>query len=162
MMRVEPLGLDRRHNRYWRFTPLRDSSPPDPCAGRLFIEDGHDGHWLLLDSAEQLEGLRGALDPRGAREMELVAELERLREELAKAMPAPPLTLHSPSPGSPAEAPLAMTRMQAEQYLPPGWEPPEVSSSGQEDRRLAEIKLCLLQMEAALPTSALVADAFER
>ena len=40
--RGEPLGLDRRFNRYWRFCSM-PGIPNDPSAGRLFFEDARDG-----------------------------------------------------------------------------------------------------------------------
>lgn len=52
-IRLEPVGLDRRHNRYWRFglgaamgdaaalaTWGPDLLQADPCLGRLYVESG--------------------------------------------------------------------------------------------------------------------------
>ena len=159
-MRMEPLGLDRRHNRYWRFTPFTPSCPPDPSAGRVFIEDARDGSWLLLDRQDQLEALLSSLDPRGLREMELVAELLRLQDTLAQAMPAPPLTMTSPSSGDGSKG-LVLNRIQAESHLPSDWSDPG-SSYRTGDFRLIELKSKMVQLQGALPSSAIIAGAFDR
>lgn len=44
-----PLGLDRRRNRYWRFSA--SASRNDPGCGRIFVEL-QDGRWRLIDSEE--------------------------------------------------------------------------------------------------------------
>ncbi len=58
MLRMEPLGLDRRHNRYWRFTSHKATTPPDPNVGRIFVERAADGSWLLMAQPEQLDALK--------------------------------------------------------------------------------------------------------
>lgn len=40
--RIEPLGLDRRYNKYWRFTDA-DGCTEDPLAGCLIAESHVDG-----------------------------------------------------------------------------------------------------------------------
>ena len=40
--RAEPLGLDRRHNKYWRFVDANDGRE-DSFAGRLVVESTSDG-----------------------------------------------------------------------------------------------------------------------
>lgn len=39
-VRLEPMGLDRRHNRYWR---LLGGCEGRPAAARLFLESAADG-----------------------------------------------------------------------------------------------------------------------
>lgn len=51
MYRSLPLGLDRRHNRYWQF--ITSASQNDPGCGRIFVEL-QDGCWKLIDSEEVL------------------------------------------------------------------------------------------------------------
>lgn len=41
-VRSEPLGLDRRHNRYWRLLGGAETSA-DAALGRLFFESAADG-----------------------------------------------------------------------------------------------------------------------
>lgn len=47
--RFLPLGLDRRHNRYWQFST--SSSRNDPGSGSIFFES-IDGFWRVIDSDE--------------------------------------------------------------------------------------------------------------
>jgi len=46
-IRLEPLGLDRRHNRYWRFLGGSEARP-DPAPGRLFFESAADGSFQCV------------------------------------------------------------------------------------------------------------------
>lgn len=56
-IRVEPLGLDRRHNRYWRFSGERVPGG-DTTKGRIYLERGDTGElqyvcggkWVLVES----------------------------------------------------------------------------------------------------------------
>ncbi|KAI9086822.1 hypothetical protein K1719_031416 [Acacia pycnantha] len=70
-----PLGLDRRHNRYWQFTT--SASQNDPGCGRVFVEM-HDGRWRLIDSEEGFDALLASLDVRGIRESHLHMMLRRI------------------------------------------------------------------------------------
>lgn len=83
-IRLEPLGLDRRHNRYWRFGA---GAPGDANAARIWVERVDDGGWAMVTTAAQLEQLLGCLDPRGMREAQLHSALVRHQEELKAAMP---------------------------------------------------------------------------
>lgn len=71
-IRYEPIGLDRRYNRYWKFSndtqATGDSHDGDPCSSTIFVEGCPSGKFRTLESAEQISELRGALDARGARE----------------------------------------------------------------------------------------------
>ena len=161
LLRMEPLGLDRRHNKYWRLAPFKDTTPHDPSAGRVFIEDSRDGALRVINDAKQLDGLIQALDPRGVREMELVAELLRLKEPLSQRMPSSPVTLHPASCRNSHPLPASPPLLQAERYLPPGWQC-LMDLGVNEDRRLTGIKIKLMQLQAALPPSALMSDSFDR
>jgi hypothetical protein len=163
---MEPLGLDRRHNRYWRFVPLKNN-PSDPNTGRIFIEDSRTGSWKLLHTLEQYEQLKAALDPRGVREMELVAELERLKAVLTLCMPAPPLTVtwstayDAGSSEAVSSAVLSAVKLQAERHLPFSWS--EEAASGQDDGSvLSVLKKQLKHIEAALPPSAVIVGGLDR
>jgi hypothetical protein len=48
VLRSQPLGLDRRHNRYWQF--VTSSIADDPGCGRLYFESAEDGHWEVIDT----------------------------------------------------------------------------------------------------------------
>ncbi|KAL1325259.1 hypothetical protein HN51_035339 [Arachis hypogaea] len=75
MYRTLPLGLDRRHNRYWQF--IASASPNDPGCGRIFVEL-HDGCWKLIDSEKGFDSLLGSLDVRGIRESHLHMMLQSI------------------------------------------------------------------------------------
>ncbi len=165
LLRIEPLGFDRRHNRYWRFVPFKESAAYVKDFGRVFVEDARDGSWRLLHTPDQLQGLRAALDPRGIREMELAAELERIKETLKKAMPSPPLQLPSMlnKPKVDKDISAGSHSLQAERFIPPGvCTGLELAVAGSNDARLTDLKLKLLQLETALPPSAVMAGAMER
>lgn len=118
-LRMEPLGTDRRHNRYWRF-PASWSAPAHadthtaagpagmPLVGRLWVElappesAGPDvrSEWRLLTAGSQLEALKGCLDPRGAREGALYAALLRMEEPLRRNMPAGEARRGAAGPGA--------------------------------------------------------------
>lgn len=85
--RTEPLGQDRRHNKYWRFF-VENHPGGDPGAGRLYIESARDGSFQVLTQQEDLAALMEALERRGAREERLFAELLRVQDGLQRHMPA--------------------------------------------------------------------------
>lgn len=76
MYRSLPLGLDRRHNRYWQFIT---SAQNDPGCGRIFVEF-HDGRWKLIDSEGGFDSLLASLDVRGIRESHLHMMLQRIEK----------------------------------------------------------------------------------
>jgi hypothetical protein len=115
-VRLEPLGLDRRYNRYWRL-PCPELEGPvameaeaaaaaaeqaaEPAASellqqqqqqhagdRLLFESQEDGSISLVASSAALEALVTVLERRGARESGLYASLLRYREQLEAGMPA--------------------------------------------------------------------------
>ncbi|KAG1674622.1 hypothetical protein FOA52_001871 [Chlamydomonas sp. UWO 241] len=175
LLRMEPVGMDRRHNRYWRFTPLaiaKDGScdaGADAGAGRVLVQSNVDGAFRLLSTAEQIDALAASLDPRGAREMELATELKRIGDGLRVCMPAPPVVLPPRPPASEADAELVAScsrRIQADRYLPQRWH-----SSGEEatvlagecsDPRCLELKSQMLRLEVALPDAAILPELFDR
>ena len=112
-VRLEPLGQDRRYNRYWRLPGVGQEGPAameaaaaaaeqaeEPAASeqqqqqrqqsgdRLLFESQEDGGIRLIASSAALEALVAALERRGARESGLYASLLRYREQLEAGMPA--------------------------------------------------------------------------
>jgi hypothetical protein len=173
---MDPIGLDRRYNRYWHFCThnanVSTSGRPDPGAGRIFVENAEDGSWWLVSGCEQLDGLLKALDSRGVREMELLSELSRIQGQLRQAMPVAPLQIKSIEEcGEAAQsAPLVRSRLHADRHLPPGWHLSDAehhihrrsSTSGSRCGRLLQLKQQMLRLQAALPTSAVLPEYFDR
>ncbi|MEW5303073.1 MAG: hypothetical protein WDW36_005801 [Sanguina aurantia] len=97
IVRMEPLGQDRRFNTYWRMTsaegPSGSRADPDPGAGRLYIENVDGCSWSVVSTPEQLEAVKGALDVRGVREGALHESLCREGAAMLRGMPAEPLAL---------------------------------------------------------------------
>ncbi|KAI4322719.1 hypothetical protein L6164_022386 [Bauhinia variegata] len=83
MYRSLPLGLDRRHNRYWQFTT--SASQNDPGCGRIFVEL-YDCHWRLIDSEEGFDALMASLDVRGMRESHLHMMLNRIKTSFKESI----------------------------------------------------------------------------
>ncbi|GAB4824907.1 hypothetical protein Ancab_007779 [Ancistrocladus abbreviatus] len=83
-----PLGLDRRHNRYWQF--IASASCNDPGSGRLFVEL-HSGGWRLVDSEEGFDALLASLDVRGVRESHLHALLQNIEPLFRDTLEIKPL-----------------------------------------------------------------------
>lgn len=80
IIRELPLGKDRYHNRYWIFQ--HDSRP------RLYVEKNDTGEVLMCRTKEQLDALMAWLNPRGVRELELIAQLTKAKEQLEEALAA--------------------------------------------------------------------------
>ncbi|XVF02052.1 hypothetical protein REPUB_Repub04eG0143000 [Reevesia pubescens] len=78
-----PLGQDRRHNRYWRFSTSTSCS--DPGCGRIFVEL-LDGRWRLIDTEEGFDALLSSLDVRGIRESHLHAMLQKIEMSFKEAV----------------------------------------------------------------------------
>lgn len=76
LVRYDPVGLDRRLNRYWTFTNDINVTD-DPCSRCLFVESHPDGEFKLVETSEQLEGLKRSLDTRGIREGSLLSALSK-------------------------------------------------------------------------------------
>ncbi|KAK9816480.1 hypothetical protein WJX72_000803 [[Myrmecia] bisecta] len=94
-VRGEPLGMDRRYNRYWRFLAGGEAGR-DGGAGRIFVETYDEGTFRVLGEASALEGLMDALDRRGAREGALYNALLRHRESIMRGMPSQPIGMPAP------------------------------------------------------------------
>ncbi|XP_024517144.1 homeobox-DDT domain protein RLT1 isoform X2 [Selaginella moellendorffii] len=84
VIRSMPLGLDRRHNRYWQFAASNGGE--DPGRARIYFECNEDGHWEVIDTEEALDALMACLDTRGAREASLYNILTHIGGPVRKAM----------------------------------------------------------------------------
>eukprot|EP00899_Mesostigma_viride_P017116 jgi/Mesvir1/25405/Mv01440-RA.2 len=89
-LRAEPLGLDRRFNRYFLFVAARwdPGCACDTTMGRLFMESGRTGDWSYLDTEQALDALMASLDVRGFRECALLEALQKHDESLRRGMRA--------------------------------------------------------------------------
>eukprot|EP00884_Botryococcus_braunii_P016830 jgi/Botrbrau1/3830/Bobra.0183s0056.2 len=164
-VRNEPLGMDRRYNKYWRFVAAGDCGA-DPGAGRVYIELPEEGKFLVVDKADSLNRLLESMERRGPREGHLYIVLNRHRESLLKHMPAPPIRM----PLSDDEQPPSQERQlkEAERKV---WlmntnllAPTRTGDSGGipspfragESERLSKLKGDMLRVEAGIPRKALV------
>lgn len=80
-MRMEPLGYDRRYNRYWLFRGSL-SSP----VGRLFVENSLDGGMQVIHHPQQLDELKQCLEPRGLREGLLLRKIAAVEKSIRESM----------------------------------------------------------------------------
>ncbi|KAK9817548.1 hypothetical protein WJX74_003802 [Apatococcus lobatus] len=100
-VRGEPLGCDRRFNRYWHMLAAGKGQP----VGRLYFENAaEDGTLHVLTSQAGLEELMVSLERRGAREGCLYNALLRHKTSLLAAFPAEPLRMPQRAEQMPPEA----------------------------------------------------------
>lgn len=79
-IRVEPLGTDRRYNRYFKFGGLEELGDKP----LLLVEGGEGDSWRTVLTQSQLKDLHASLNPRGQRECGLEASLRRHLEAVQK------------------------------------------------------------------------------
>jgi hypothetical protein len=79
-IRVEPLGMDRRYNRYFKFGGLEELGDKP----LLLVEGGEGDSWRTVLTQSQLKDLHASLNPRGQRECGLEASLRRHLEAVQK------------------------------------------------------------------------------
>lgn len=84
VFRSLPLGLDRRHNRYWQF--VTSYVAEDRGCGRVYFESSEDGHWEVIDTEEAFSALMANLDTRGIREAHLHGVLQKLESLIRQGM----------------------------------------------------------------------------
>lgn len=84
VFRSLPLGLDRRHNRYWQL--VTSHAAEDPGCGRVYFESSEDGHWEVIDTEEAFNALLANLDTRGVREAHLHGVLVKLENLIRQGM----------------------------------------------------------------------------
>lgn len=159
-LRAEPLGQDRRYNRYWRF-----AADSEPGSGRIFVELQNTKSYKVLGDLEQL---MEALERRGAREGALYSALLRHKEAILSGMPAKPLQLPSDAE---LEQACADADQQAWLYNLPTQAHVRASDPAtagalsaddatafneQQQPRIGKLKADLLRVQATLPPAALM------
>lgn len=85
-VRFEPLGCDRRYNKYYRF--CSDGVTPGNTKGRICFENSQTGQLKAIVSEQALQELIGSLNPKGPRERELKASLVRVQSDSIANMPS--------------------------------------------------------------------------
>ena len=165
-IRGEPLGLDRRHNRYWHFgMPQEPGAAPDPSLGRILVESHENGTWRLLGQAHQIEHLMSSLERKGAREGMLHNALVRYQSAIQQGMPA--YSIHMP-PTLEEQSQQERSRLntqhhdsiwslpiQALPYLQGSDPVTGLSAHKGEASTLTKLRADMLRVEAALPLSAM-------
>ena len=165
-IRGEPLGLDRRHNRYWHFgVPQEPGAAPDPSVGRVLVESHENGTWQLLGQAHQIEHLVSSLERKGAREGVLHNALVRYQSAIQQGMPA--YSIHMPptleEQSQQERSHLYMEHhdsiwslsLQALPYLQGSDPVTGLPTHKGEASMLTKLKADMLRVEAALPLSAM-------
>ena len=165
-IRGEPLGLDRRHNRYWHFAaPQEAGAAADPSLGRILIESHENGTWRLLGQAHQIEHLMSSLERKGAREGVLHNALVRYQSAIQQGMPA--YSIHMP-PTLEEQSQQERSRLymehhsslwnlsiQALTYLQNSDPVSGLPTHKGEASTLTKLRADMLRVEAALPLSAM-------
>lgn len=128
IIRDEPLGRDRYHNCYWLFK--------NDTQQRLFIEKCDTGEFAICRSTQELETVLAWLNPKGVREVELLAKLTAIKDRLLASV----ATQTEPTEG--LESQLRPGRAKGELKvnvfpLPGGFVKPEFVSVTDDDDRLS-------------------------
>ncbi|KAK9797439.1 hypothetical protein WJX73_004705 [Symbiochloris irregularis] len=170
--RGEPVGQDRRHNKYWRFC-LESQPGGDPELGRLYIESAEDGSFRVLTDAGELQKLMEALERRGAREERLFAELLRQQDSLTQSMPCRPFRMpeqqiqKAASLRGSEEAPWTdSVALFASEHLPADSDAMEEDEASEDEEEASspfeasfkKLKGGLQKVEQALPRAALASS----
>jgi hypothetical protein len=87
-VRFEPLGCDRRCNRYYRFCSDEKRAVPGSTKGRIYFENPQTGQLKAIVSEQALQELMRSLNPKGPRERELKASLVRIQDDVISNMPS--------------------------------------------------------------------------
>lgn len=165
-IRGEPLGLDRRHNRYWHLAAHQEAgAAADPSLGRILVESHQDGKWRLLGQAHQIEQLLSSLERKGAREGVLHSALVRHQSSIERGMPA--YSFHMP-PTLEEQTQQQRSRLdmehhtclwnlslQALPYLHDQDPVTGLSPHKGEPSSVTKLRADMLRVEAALPLSAM-------
>lgn len=165
-IRGEPLGLDRRHNRYWHLAAHQEAgAAADPSLGRILVESHQDGSWRLLGQAHQIEQLLSSLERKGAREGVLHSALVRHQSSIERGMPA--YSFHMP-PTLEEQTQQQRSRLdmehhtclwnlslQALPYLHDQYPVTRLPTHKGEPSSLTKLRADMLRVEAALPLSAM-------
>lgn len=163
-VRGEPLGLDRRHNRYWHLA-ADPGIPVDSSNGRILVESHVDGTWRLLCKADQIEQLMASLERKGAREGPLYNALVRHQPNIQDNMPSHPIQI---PPTADEQSQQQRSQLNTEHHTSL-WSIPLQASAHLHGRdpgthlfmqtteavKLVKLKADMLRVEAALPSEAL-------
>lgn len=163
-IRGEPLGLDRRHNRYWHLA-ADPSIPGDIGTGRILVESHIDGTWRLLYQADQLQQLMDSLERKGAREGPLYNALVRHQPMIEGSMPSCPIQMPLALCQQPQQQQTQLSMehhawlwtvpVQATTHLH-GRDPiSSLSMHKGQATSLAKLKADMLRVEVAIPSEAL-------
>ena len=87
-VRFEPLGCDRRYNRYYRFCSDENRAASGSTKGRIYFENSQTGQLKAIVSEQALQELMRSLNPKGPRERELKASLARIQDDVISNMPS--------------------------------------------------------------------------
>ena len=165
-IRGEPLGSDRRHNRYWRIAADPASgAEPDPGTGRVLFESHQNGTWWLLGHSYQLQHLLSSLERKGAREGALHSALLRQQTVIEQGRPALPIQrpLNPQEQSQHQRSQLDMQHhsclwsltVQALPYLSGADPVSSLPVNKGESSGLTKLRADMLRVEAALPLSAM-------
>lgn len=165
-IRGEPLGSDRRHNRYWRIAvETASGAESDASTGRVLFESHQNGTWWLLGHSYQLQHLLASLERKGAREGALHSALLRQQSAIEQAMPAMPIQrpLNPQEQSQHQRSQLELQHhsclwsltVQALLYLSGADPVSSLPVSQGEASGLAKLRADMLRVEAALPLSAM-------
>ncbi|KAK3271361.1 hypothetical protein CYMTET_20286 [Cymbomonas tetramitiformis] len=122
-IRTNPIGADRRYNRYFRFKGEVEADEAGAWSATLLVERSDGGRWQSVTTAEQLDALQGCLNPKGVRENHLQRALQRTAPEQleiigslpsvdpmacspACSYPPPPQCIAKPAPKQAPKFPL--------------------------------------------------------
>ncbi|EFJ39975.1 homeodomain protein [Volvox carteri f. nagariensis] len=163
-IRAEPLGSDRRYNRYWLFTTGEEG---DAGSGRLWVESAPEGTWRLLTTPQQLDELVASLEPKGVREGQLAQALAHHADRIKRSMPGvAPLSEPTPLDALPEETRAALTsaaaaraeviRLQAYSHVVPDDDyTAELQLPDSDSISMQRFKRDLLRLETAVPVEAM-------
>ncbi|GLI69153.1 hypothetical protein VaNZ11_013710 [Volvox africanus] len=169
-IRAEPLGSDRRFNRYWLFTTGEEG---DMGSGRLWVESAPEGTWRLITTPQQLDALVASLEPRGVREGQLVQALARHADRIKRAMPGvAPISKPTPLDALPAETRAALEsaangradviQLRASAQLGPDDDyTTDLQLPAGDSLRMKRFKQDLQRLEAAVPAE-VMDESFQR
>eukprot|EP00891_Asterochloris_glomerata_P006673 jgi/Astpho2/6673/Aster-x0287 len=162
-VRAEPLGQDRRFNRYWHFVAGGEDCPA-AGAGRIFVEPRDGAGYLLLSEPQQLSLLLDSLETRGPREKALYDALLRHKDCMISNMPGQPLEM--PEGGSPGQQEegqqwLHTCHLQADAVRAGHPFVAQAMAQRQGMSPFSKLQADMVRVQAAVPATALAED-FDR
>ena len=85
-IRMEPIGLDRRYNRYWFLAWTKGSGKDRETRGKLFIESDKDGSTKVIESQTALDNLMQLLNRQWPREGALYSALAKYADVIVASL----------------------------------------------------------------------------